>query len=69
MKETELIKTYEFDGTPSGFKLMIERLFDDSTNKENYFNPVTRVATLQNGLILKKEDHYQVRLPEHFKCI
>jgi hypothetical protein len=63
MKEIELVKLYEFDGTSEGYKLLRTRL----PNENASFNG--KIAMLKNGLYLQKGDHYQVREQEEFKAI
>ncbi len=69
-KDKNEIKVYEFDGTPSGFLDMVKRKFGENSKGNNSFDPVKRIAYLQDGAIMNKGDFYEEgRKPEFFKCI
>lgn len=53
---------YEFDGTPSGFKLMIKRMYpNDNSKHHGYFDSQKRIAYIDDTqMYYKKGDYYQI---------
>lgn len=71
-EEKTLIKTYEFDGTPEGSQLMIQRMYPNGDKNILYgsYCIATEIFHLyETGVYYKKGDHYIIRQPETFEAI